>query len=116
MRLGIDDFFNKATMNYLAAAYGWPKARAARERMSAVIARAKQAEDEGRICDMWPSLVTDSGDEIRAGQLTLAVLYRPVDGGEKGPRQRWLTTILNPETTPENDRASQAKARAPVEG
>jgi len=115
LQLSIDDFFTKSTMRVLSASYGLRRAREARERMVPIIARAKKAEAEGRIADMWPSLVHDSSEEIRAGQLTLVVIYRPVTDGKKGPRQRWSTTILHPETET-HDRPPEAKERAAVEG
>lgn len=114
MHLSLSDFFGKSTMRFLTSAYGQRKARLARERLEAVIAKARWAEEQQRIADMWPSLVTDSADEIRAGQLTLTVIYRPVIDGQKGDRQRWSTTILHPENP--NDRPPEAQERAPVQG
>jgi hypothetical protein len=112
MRMTTEEFFGKSTMDYLNRVYGRRKAHEAVDRMKCIIEHARQAEAEGRIIDMFPSIGPNNGDDIRAGKLTLDIVYRKPGDAVRMERRRYTSIIFQGET--HDDRSTSEKEGATV--
>lgn len=65
--------------------------------MRPIIARAKKAEDEGRIWEMQPMMaMCNSRQKIEQGWFFMQIRYQPITDGQKGTPVIKTFTILEP--------------------
>lgn len=95
-------FWRKA----MIAVLGPERAELAQRRMHAIITKAKQAEDEGRIADMQPLFAIPNMDsaKIDAGWYSIEIRYREVVDGTKGDMKSYVSSVLTPDDLPKKSK------------